>query len=187
MLARLREVPAAERERAGKEIARRVWIVPEVGGAEVLLLYASLPEEVPTDEIAREAIRRGIGVAYPRTAPGGRMSLHLVTSPDQLRAGRWGIREPDPAICPSLGVEAVDAALIPGLAWDRAGARLGRGGGFYDRLLAEPEWRGLSCGVFFSAQELPMVPAEPWDKLLDGVVTEQESWRRLRTAVLPTP
>lgn len=51
---------------------------------------------------------------------------------------------------------------------------LGRGAGYYDRLLAHPEWRGFRCGLFFAAQETPSVPHEPWDIRLDAIVTERE-------------
>ena len=185
--ARLRAIPPAERAHAGREIARQVWELPEIASAGVLLLYASLPEEVPTDEIAREALRRGVGVVYPRTAAGGSMVLHRVADPAELQTGRFGIREPDPAIHPAVSIDSVDAALIPGLAWDRAGGRLGRGGGFYDRLLGTLGWRGFRCGIFFTAQEVPSVPAEPWDIALDAVVTDSGVWRfPSRTAGLPT-
>lgn len=185
--ARLRTLPPGERERAGLEIGRRVWQLPELAGAGCLLVYASLPEEVPTDRIARDALRRGIRLAYPRTGPGGRMELHAVNDPGGLRVGRWGIREPDPAAHPEIPVAQVDAALVPGLAWDRAGARLGRGGGFYDRLLGAAEWRGFACGLFFAAQEVPQVRVEPWDRALNAVVTERETWRPAHMAAPPTP
>ncbi|MBW3572976.1 MAG: 5-formyltetrahydrofolate cyclo-ligase [Gemmatimonadetes bacterium] len=170
----LRALPPAERGAAEARIARRVWEVPEVAGARTLLVYASLPEEVGTDAIAAEARRRGITLLYPRCLPQGRMALHAVDAPGALRQGRFGIREPDADACPARGVRDVDAALIPGLAWDRAGHRLGRGAGYYDRLLAHPDWRGFRCGLFFAAQETPSVPHEPWDVRLDAVVTESE-------------
>jgi 5-formyltetrahydrofolate cyclo-ligase len=66
----------------------------------------------------------------------------------------------------------VDAAVIPGLAWDRAGNRLGRGAGYYDRLLADPEWRGFRCGLFFAIQQVPAVPYDPWDAPMQAIVTE---------------
>jgi 5-formyltetrahydrofolate cyclo-ligase len=65
-------------------------------------------------------------------------------------------------------------ALIPGLAWDRNGNRLGRGGGYYDRLLAGEEWRAFRCGIFLSVQKLTTIPHDPWDSPLDAVVTEAE-------------
>jgi 5-formyltetrahydrofolate cyclo-ligase len=175
----LRELDPAIRAAAEAEIARRVWTVPEIASARTLLLFADLPEEVTMDAIAAEARRRGIATIYPRTLPQTRaMTLHRVLSPDDLLAGNYGIREPDPARCPEVAETEIDAALVPGLAWDRAGNRLGRGAGYYDRLFARPEWRGFRCGVFFACQEVDAIPVEPWDLPLDAVVTESEVWRR---------
>lgn len=171
--ARLRSLRADERARAGHEIARLVWTVPEVARARTLLLYAALPEEVPTDAIAAEAWRRGIVVSYPRCLPETRaMTLHWVERADQLRVeGSYGIRAPAES-CPLVSLGEVDAALVPGLAWDRRGQRLGRGAGYYDRLFAREAWRGFRCGVFFSAQEVGSIDADPWDAPLHAVVTE---------------
>lgn len=170
----LRALSADARAAAEAEIARRVWTVPEIAGARALLIYASLPEEVSTDAIAEEARRRGMVLVYPRCLPDRALALHAVDTPDALLAGRFGIREPDADACPIHRVEDVDAALIPGLAWDRAGHRLGRGAGYYDRLLADPRWRGFRCGLFFAAQETPAIPRDEWDVRLDAVVTERE-------------
>jgi len=176
---RLRTLSEAEREVAEAEIDRRVWTVPEVAAARTLLLFADLPEEVTTDAIAADALRRGVTVVYPRTLPDSRtMTLHRVASLDHLLTGNYGIREPDPARCPTIPESEIEAALVPGLGWDRAGNRLGRGAGYYDRLFASPEWRGFRCGIFFSFQEMDHIPTEPWDLPLEAVVTDREVWRR---------
>jgi 5-formyltetrahydrofolate cyclo-ligase len=169
-----RALPPAERAAAGARIHRSVWEVPEIAAARTLLIYASLPEEVGTDGIAAEERRRGIALVYPRCLPEGRLTLHAVDAPEALRPGRFGIREPDADACPVRDPDEIDAALIPGLAWDRDGHRLGRGAGYYDRLLAHPEWRGFRCGLFFAAQERPSIPREAWDVRLDAIVTERE-------------
>lgn len=170
----LRALAPDVRAAAEAEIARRVWSVPQVAGARTLMLYASLPEEVATDAIADEARRRGIVLVYPRCLADRSMTLHAVDSPDALRPGRFGIREPDADACAIRRMEDVDAALIPGLAWDRAGHRLGRGAGYYDRMLADPAWRGFRCGLFFAAQETPSVPHDAWDVPLHAIVTDRE-------------
>ncbi|HEX5727257.1 MAG TPA: 5-formyltetrahydrofolate cyclo-ligase, partial [Longimicrobiaceae bacterium] len=124
------------------------------------------------------AWERGVEVAYPRVLPDRRvLALHCVEGPERLRPGAYGIREPDEA-CRLVSPEEVDAVLVPGLAWDRAGQRLGRGAGYYDRLFADPAWRGFRCGLFFAAQEVEAIPADPWDAPLQAVVTEREVWRR---------
>ena len=183
---RLRALPPDARGSAALAAEARVWTVPEVAAARVLLLYAHLPGEVPTDAIAREAMRRGATVVYPRCVTGTRtLTLHALERLEALREGAYGIREPDETACPLVDVGAVDAALVPGLGWDRAGGRIGRGAGYYDRLFALPEWRGFRCGVFFAAQEVPALPADPWDVPLEAVVTEGGVLRGGETALSP--
>ena len=172
--AALRALAPEARAAAEARIAARVWQVPEVAAARTLLVYASLPEEVATDAIADEARRRGIVLVYPRCLEDRTMALHAVDSADALRPGRFGIREPDADACPITDIQDVDAALIPGLAWDRAGHRLGRGAGYYDRMLADARWRGFRCGLFFAAQETESVPRDAWDVRLDAIITDRE-------------
>ena len=170
---RLATLDARERAEADAAIAERVWEVREVAAARTLLLYAALPEEAGTDAIAREALRRGLQLAYPRSLGDGALSLHAVRSLEELRPGRYGIREPVAGRV--VRAEEIQAALVPGLAWDRAGHRLGRGAGYYDRLLGEPAWAAFRCGLFFAVQEVPVLPRDDWDVRLDAVVTEREA------------
>jgi 5-formyltetrahydrofolate cyclo-ligase len=173
-------IPAPDRARMGALIADRVWEVEEIAGARTLLVYAALPREVPTAAIVAEAARRDIRIVYPRCLPEGReLALHEVEDPAELVAGSFGILEPLSS-CPEVSTREVDAALVPGLLWDRTGARLGRGAGYYDRLLRRPEWRGFRCGLFFAAQEVPELPVDPWDVHLDAIVTERETVRTAR-------
>ena len=171
---RLRGMDPAWRQELGARIADRVWSLPEVRDSKVILLYASLPTEVPTDEIAAEAWKRGIEVTYPRCLPPDSLSLHRVGDFAELEgAGSFGIREPAPT-CRLTNLEEIDVAVLPGLAWDRSGTRLGRGAGYYDRLLAERRFRAHRLGLFFALQEFPSIPADEWDQKLDAVVTERE-------------
>jgi 5-formyltetrahydrofolate cyclo-ligase len=173
---RLRQLGAAQRLAAGEAIAERVWELPEVERAGTILLFASLPEEVPTAPLARVVLERGHRLVYPRSHPGGRLVLHLVEEVEALAVGRYGILEPDVSL-PQVEPGAVEAALAPGLAWDRQGTRLGRGGGYFDRLFGSTEWRGFICGIFFAVQEVPRIPHDPWDAPLGAVATERELWR----------
>lgn len=165
-----------DRHAASERIADAVWTVPEIAGARTLLLFAGRRDEVETDGIAREAVRRGIRLAYPRVLGNGRMTLHAVDSHDALAKGAFRIREPE-TTAGLIPIHEVDAALLPALAWDRVGGRLGRGAGYFDRVLGDPAWRGFRCGVLFAALEVPEIPMEPWDVRLDAVVTEREVWR----------
>jgi 5-formyltetrahydrofolate cyclo-ligase len=170
---RLRSLRLDDRVRRGAAIEASVWSVPEIRSARRILLYASMAEEVPTDAIAREARLRGIEAVYPRCAVDSvAMTLHLVEHEEALlTGGRFGVREPAPD-CKDVDPESIDVAFLPGLGWDRRGHRLGRGAGYYDRLLAGPDWRGLRAGLFFSVQEFAAIPTDPWDIPLDIVITE---------------
>lgn len=171
--ARLAQLSGEERERAGERIARAVWSLPELAAARTLLLYSAVPGEVPTDKIAAEAWSRGLTVLYPRCVDDFEMTLHQTAAAADLRAaGRYGILEPDES-CPMVAREDVDVVLVPGLAWDAEGNRLGRGRGYFDRLLGDRVWRGFRCGLFFAVQELPRVPSDRFDVRLDAVVTEE--------------
>jgi 5-formyltetrahydrofolate cyclo-ligase len=179
---RLAALTSAERAAASAAIAAAVWTVPAVAAARSLLLYASTTEEADTDAIAAEAVRRGIEVVYPRCVVETlAMTLHCVAAPEPgrlLRTGAYGLREPDAAACAEVRADSIDVALVPGLAWDRRGTRLGRGAGYYDRLFAVPGWRAARVGLFFAVQELGTLPADPWDAPLDATVTEREVWLR---------
>ncbi|NJM97467.1 MAG: 5-formyltetrahydrofolate cyclo-ligase [Phormidesmis sp. RL_2_1] len=98
-----------------------------------------------------------------------------------LRPGTYGIIEPDPA-SPVVEPYKVDLILVPCLACDVNGYRLGYGGGFYDRMLGQSDWADkTTIGVVFEYARLPQVPAEAWDIPLDGVCTESGLFLRTGT------
>jgi len=176
--ARLAAMSIEERRAATSVIQGAVRSLPEVRGAGTVLGYASLPLEVGTDELLSEAWRRGRRVVLPRCgAGGGRMTLHQTRGAEELSPGRYGIREPAEE-CEAISIGEIEVALVPGLGWDRNRSRLGRGAGYYDRLLGSPEWGGLTVGLFYSAQELEEIPRDPWDVPLDLIVTERKVIRR---------
>ncbi len=86
----------------------------------------------------------------------------------------WSLAEP-PGDAPPVDPADVEAVLVPGLAFDRRGRRLGRGGGYYDRLLDRFPKPTLRIGLFFAVQELAEICEEPHDRRLDMIVTENET------------
>jgi 5-formyltetrahydrofolate cyclo-ligase len=169
---RLRTMEGEELSAAAAAVEAHLLTLDPVASARTILIYAALPGEIPTEAIARTLRDRGARVLYPRCVDAGGMTLHEVAEEEALkRSGRYGIPEPGEE-CPLVSAEMVDAALVPGLAWSRTGTRLGRGAGYYDRLLGSPTWRGFRCGIFLARQEIPDLPRDPWDIQLDAMVTE---------------
>jgi 5-formyltetrahydrofolate cyclo-ligase len=135
--------------------------------AQTVLLYHSLPDEVQTGGLLErwwQAKRLLLPVVE------GDDLVLVAYRPDALRCGAFGILEPTGE--PFADYEAIDLALVPGMAFDAEGNRLGRGRGFYDRLL--PRIEAPLIGLAFSWQMVGEVPVEPHDRRVDAVVTDRE-------------
>jgi 5,10-methenyltetrahydrofolate synthetase len=141
----------------------------------VVLAYVGFGSELQTDAFVSRVLDDGKVLVLPRVnREERRLDIHEVKDPArQLQAGTWGIREPKPARCPRAKPEAIDFALVPGVAFDPKGGRLGYGGGYYDRLLAgcSASFPLLVAGAF-ELQMVEEVPVEEHDVLVDLVVTE---------------
>ena len=142
--------------------------------AATVLWYVNMPSELETVRAIEAALAEGRRVVVP-WCDGEDLGLWRLESMRELVPGTWGIPEPPPArrddserrIVP----EAVDFVVVPGLAFDARGRRLGHGKGYYDRLL--PRTRAVRAGLCFDAQVFPQVPAGPRDALMDWLVTER--------------
>lgn len=98
---------------------------------------------------------------------------HLWQLGDPLQTGAYGIQEPHPD-CPLISPQQVELILVPAVACDRQGYRLGYGGGYYDRLFAEPLWYEIPrIGIIFESAYLAEIPIDPWDIPLSGVCTDK--------------
>lgn len=126
-----------------------------------VLLYAALRREPQTAGLAAELARRGVALAVPEVR-GSDLLPRRVGRPEAELAGDGAVLAP----------EAIDAALVPGLAFDRGGGRLGRGGGHYDRLLPLLRPSCVVIGLCFEGQLVEAVPRAPWDQPVGAVVTE---------------
>lgn len=182
--AKARQRRAARRQRAAMvldyrrvadaAIAHRLREV--VAGAAVVAAYAALEEEVRLDALLVAWLEEGKEVLLPRVDGPGSIVLHRVSDLDQdLEPGLFGVREPL-ASCPVGDPGSVNAVLVPGVAFDRAGGRIGYGGGFYDRLLPGLP-AAVSVGVCYEAQLVDRVAREPHDVSVDAVVTEGDVYR----------
>jgi 5-formyltetrahydrofolate cyclo-ligase len=151
---------------------------PAWEGARVVALYMPMPEEMDTALLWHAAARRSKQTWLPRCLntpqAGADLEFALCPSPSRLRPGAFGILEPDES-CPGLPEDAApDLMIVPGLAFDRQGFRLGYGGGYYDRCLARPSWAGARLlGLAASALILDKLPHDAWDRPVHGLATEQ--------------
>jgi 5-formyltetrahydrofolate cyclo-ligase len=174
MAALRRAVPADEARRAGAEVARRVIALPELAGAARVGLYAPLGGELPTADLLEALRARGRTTCFPRSTPDDRLEFAAADRFEDLASGRYGVAEPKG---PAMALGPGDAVVVPGLAFDRAGRRLGRGGGHYDRTFPAGRPGPFLVGVGYAFQRVDEVPAEAHDRRMDAVVTEAESLR----------
>jgi 5-formyltetrahydrofolate cyclo-ligase len=135
-----------------------------------VLTYAALPSELDPSLAIDVLRRRGVRVAYPRIEAPGVLGMHWVESEADFVPGPLSIRQP-PEDSPRVAHDEIDAVIVPGSAFDETGARLGYGGGFFDRLLPMLRPDCARIGVAFDEQLVPEVPAEEHDACVDLVVT----------------
>lgn len=168
-----------ERRAAGHALAARALELPEVARADTVAAYVSVGSE-PTTRALLDALRgRGVRVLLPVLRADDdldwgeyRGALSLVARP--LGAGRMTLLEPGGAKCGVEAVLAADVVLLPGLAVDRGGLRLGRGGGSYDRVLARLDAAGATPALVVLLHDTELrdtVPAEPHDRPVTAAVT----------------
>lgn len=155
------------RQRAAESFASQADAIISTRSSKTVLLYASLPDEVPTLKYIEECAARCV---LPVVIDDENLELRLYTSPDDLVVqGRFHIPEPMGPLFTDYA--EIDLAFIPGMAFDAQHHRLGRGKGYYDRLLAHPAFRRIhKVGVCFDFQLLPNVPSEPHDCNVDELV-----------------
>ena len=163
--------PEDRRERSARLVAR-LAAQPTWESARRGLLCAPLPVEPDIDRLWLSDALENKECAYPRVE-GMTARLYFVEHPEELEPTRWGLREPVPFAAREADLRDFDVALVPGLAFAPGGGRLGRGGGFYDRLLAGRPAPLLVVGIGFDFQRVPELPLAPHDALMDCVCTEE--------------
>jgi 5-formyltetrahydrofolate cyclo-ligase len=150
----------------------------QLRSARTILFFAPLPDELDVWPLLEKFLTAGKNCALPffDTATKEYSARRVQNLTADISTGYFGIREPASS-CPEIPLEKFDLILVPGMAFDWNGNRLGRGRGFFDRLLAKSS--GLKCGVSHDFQLIGKVPAEPHDAKLNFIVTPT---RCVRTA-----
>ena len=176
---RLDALSPAERQLKNTAIAFELLHLPEFRRARTVMLFASLPDEVDTAPIIAAALSGGRRVGLPRCqAQSHNLDVVEIQDPARdLAPGYHGIQEPtgDHLIVP----EDLDFILVPGLAFNAAGLRLGRGAGYYDRFLARPDVTAVRCSIAFDCQVVDAVPRETHDLPVQIILTESRVIRAL--------
>ena len=185
MLAARDQLDPASRYEKSKHIHRLVLEHPSVLAAEHLFIYVHVRSEVETLPLIEHLLALGKRVSVPLTLPKeGRLLAVEITQPrTELAPGCFGILEPinkQAAVKPST----IDIAIVPGSVFDLLGARLGYGGGFYDRFLSHDAPQALRMSLAYAMQLAEQVPLEAHDQLMDIIVTEEQLYdcRRIRNA-----
>ena len=178
VLASREALDADWRAHASQAIATRIASLDGFSNARVLLLTLPFRGEWNAMLVVERALAAGKIVAAPRVDPSARMlrAYRIVDVERDIAPGYRGI--PEPRIdCPEVGLDRVDWVLVPGVAFDAAGRRLGYGGGYYDRLLPFVAATASHVAGAFEMQLVDVVPTAPHDIGVDFVVTEQRTLR----------
>lgn len=140
---------------------------------DMLFCYVSTEIEVDTREILRRAIADGKTVAVPRCVDGTReMDFYILQDMSALESGSFGVLEPNPALCRKVTDFSEGLCIIPALAFDKSGCRLGYGKGYYDRFLAK--FSGETLGLVYDCCFYDSLPHGKFDRAAQWILTESE-------------
>jgi 5-formyltetrahydrofolate cyclo-ligase len=168
--ARLEKLSAATREAASLKICAQLKEQPFFNNAATILFFAPLPDEADIWPLFQEVLAANKIVALPQfdAVAQNYIARRVQNLPDEIVTGQFWIREPKSS-CAKIALADFDLLLVPGVAFDLRGNRLGRGQGFYDQLLAGV--RGMKCGIAFDEQVVKEVPVGKMDVPADFILT----------------
>ena len=172
LIAERRAVPAEELAAGSAAIVRRILELPEIASARVVTLYQPLKGELAVEPLWRALEARGVACLFPRVITRSRV-LAFGTA-DVLRPGVLGIHEPAPGT--ERDLRDIDVFVVPGVAFDETGGRMGHGAGYYDATLAAAP-RAFRIGACLDRFLLPELPRESHDQPIDLLVTPTRTLR----------
>jgi 5-formyltetrahydrofolate cyclo-ligase len=179
---RIREQAHANRNKQenkdelSRSIVDRFVALPEYAAAETVMFYIDVRAEVRTRHSLPDALRSGKKIVVPWCNDQGELELFHLTSMDELAVGMYKILEPTPELrqLPDKQVRAedLDVVMVPGVAFDRRGGRMGHGKGYYDKLLQHARPDAPLVALAFECQLFPEIPVAPHDIFMDKIITE---------------
>ena len=165
-----------DKDQASRIICEQFAALPEYAAADTVMCYLDVRSEVRTRQFLSTALEGSKRIVVPYCLD-DRLGLFLLDSMDELAAGMYEIPEPKVELRAlarrKVDVGRLDLVMVPGVAFDRRGARLGRGKGYYDRLLASVRTDTLLVALAFECQVFAEIPTEPHDVYMDKVITEK--------------
>ncbi|MDO5548077.1 MAG: 5-formyltetrahydrofolate cyclo-ligase [Eubacteriales bacterium] len=173
LLRQRRQMPLAEKQRMECAITQKLLHMDRFVEAQTVFVYYSTDEEISTRDILTACWEQGKTVCLPKCLPGHRMAAREVRALHDLTEQTYGIPEPG-AHCVAIPPEQLDLCIVPALACDRAGYRLGYGGGFYDRFLLRT--RGTTVALCAAKRLFDRLPVEEFDIPCQCIITENEVW-----------
>lgn len=145
-----------------------------IKNSNTIMLYLDFNNEVITDDLIKELISMDKIVASPITIINEKVLIpsQITDFENGIKYGAYNIREPKPDCSPEINIKNIDVVIVPAVAYDINGFRLGYGGGFYDRFLENIREDAVTIGIAFDLQIFDEVPKEPHDAQLDYIITE---------------
>ena len=172
IIAARRKLTDNYRQRASNRMMTVFCALPDFKEPRKVLCYASMADEVQIRPLMEKWLSLGVTVALPHITGKGQMEAVSFTDFDSLVEGEYGILTPDPEKGKIIPPEELDLIIVPGIAFDTRGERLGKGGGFYDAYLARAT-KAKRIALAFSCQLVAKIPMEAHDVLVHKIITEQ--------------
>lgn len=173
ILGKLRSQNIRERNRRSQQIKRGLFKDKDFQRAESVMFYVSKDYEVNTREMIEEARKLGKRVVVPVAKPRKKgLILSEITDPkNQLHKGPFGIDEPKPEYIKAVSIKDIDVLVVPGIAFDKKGNRIGHGVGYFDRFLRCLPEKIPTIGLAFKFQLVKRIKTLPWDVPVTKVIT----------------
>ncbi|MEY8347802.1 5-formyltetrahydrofolate cyclo-ligase [Bacillus cereus] len=174
IVGQMNSLPKEQHKTLSEQIVFSLYEQKEWKDAQTIGITLSMENEVNTYAIIEQAWREGKKVAVPKCNRETRtMTFRQITNFNQLETVYMSLREPIPALTVEVEANGIELLFVPGVAYTRRGERIGYGGGYYDRYLAEYE--GITLSLAFDFQMVNYIPTEPFDQNVQKIITEKET------------
>jgi 5-formyltetrahydrofolate cyclo-ligase len=165
-------IPKALRDSKSRTISEYVTGLPEFKNAKTVMCFSSIGSEPDTAPILASILESGKNLVLPKVLKKNkRIAAYVVKKSGDLTPGVWGILEPNEH-CQKADISTIDMVIVPGIAFDPDGGRLGYGGGYYDRFIETLDANIYLLGIAFREQIIERIPMESHDKYMNKVLTD---------------